>query len=295
MLMKFLSTLWQDIKKTVGNYSFVVCAIITVALCFTAQVYTNWETGKSYMVIDIIKEFSYEQMLENSSFSFTTVFALSTGGYLAMFLPIISAFPFIPNFCSERNSGLVRLTIFRTGKYRYYFSKFISAIIGGGLAVTLGYLVYAVIISFIFPMPMEYTPDPALVEAGIEKIATVKTVLVSVAKQLVGSFVFGAVSTVPAFFFASFIRNRYVITCLPFMITYMFTTAITKLSMNLWAENTTEAWDKANKIYSLQPSSLTSIVYSDQRKLMIAFYGGFTVISLVAFIVIMNLRVDKGE
>lgn len=292
--MKFVYTLWQDIQKTLLNYSFVICILITAALCFTATVYTDMDTGRSYMVIDAIREMDTADYLENQSYGFVNVFGCAMGGYLAMFLPILAAFPFIPNFCSERNSGLIRQTIFRTGKYRYYFSKFLSAIIGGGLAVMLGYLVYGVITACIFPMPSEYPPDPFLVESGAQTMSNLD-VLKSCIDSLLGSFIYGAVSTVPAFFFASFIRNRYVITCLPFMLTYIFTTALTKYGQNLLATNTQESWDKAIKAFSLTPSSLVGIIRSEQRNLQIICYGGFTLVSLVAYIVIMNMRTDKGE
>lgn len=290
--LKFIYTLYQDIKKTLLNYSFVVCIVITTLLCFTASVYTDLETGRNYMVLDVIKDISYEQRLENSAFGFKNIFSCAMSGYLAMFLPIIAAFPFIPNFCSERNSGLIRLTISRTGKYRYYMSKFISALIGGGLAVMLGYLIFGAISLCIFPLPEEYPVDPILMEAGLASTPDNLKSILDCSKELVGSFIYGAVSTVPAFFFASFIRNRYVITCLPFMLTYFFTTALTKHAQNLLAAN---EWDEAIKYYSLIPSSLVQIFGSTHKTLLVSFYGVFTLVALVGFVVIMNLRTDKGE
>lgn len=292
--MKFIHTLWQDIKKTLLNYSFLVCIIITAALCFTATVYTDMNTGRSYMVIDAIREYDTADYLKNDSFGFVNVFGCAMSGYLAMFLPILAAFPFIPNFCSERNSGLIRLTIFRTGKYRYYFSKFISALVGGGLAVMLGYLIFGLITVCIFPMPSEFPVDPFMVEAGFEPMDSL-AVLRNCTNGLLGSFIYGAVSTVPAFFFASFIKNRYVITCLPFMLTYIFSTALTKYGQNLLASDAPDSWDKAIKAFSLTPSSLVGIIGSEYRNLQLICYGGFTLFSLTAYIVIMNMRTDKGE
>lgn len=297
--MKFFSTLRQDLKKTVGNYSFLVCILITAGLCFTAIAYSNEEKGISVTVLDAILYKSRAEMLKESSYSLSHIFGAASTGYLPMFLPMIAAFPFIPNFCSERNSGLVRMTIFRTGKYRYYFSKFLSAIIGGGLAVSLGCALYCAISSFFFPLPENYPVDMQLVEMGVATIPT-NTICIKIAfYTLLGSFCCGALSTLPAFFFASFIRNRYVIVCLPFMITYMYTSLIDKINYNLFTSYTEEGFEKAQFVMAFLPTEVMNCWGYDHKTnyiiAIITFNVSLVIAALTAFIIIMNKRTDLGE
>jgi len=55
------------------------------------------------------------------------------------------------SFCTERNSGLMRLTISRTGKARFYISKFLTSFICGGLAALFGAALYGTLVWIIFP------------------------------------------------------------------------------------------------------------------------------------------------
>lgn len=288
-------------KKTLWNPSFLICVFIVTALCFTTAIYTDTNTGQEYTVLDCLTKLSRNQLLADEKFASYNVVMSSIGGYLAMFLPILAAFPFIPNFCSERNSGLIRLTIYRTGKFRYYFSKFISALFGGGLAIMLGYIIYTAMAFALFPSINDYS-----VKDGMEMMndyAGWKTVM---AKQLIGSFVYGAVATVPAFIFSSFIKNRYVITCLPFMLSYMYTTAITKITMNLYNESfaasdaqnfelSAEKFKLASKISNFSPKAVINILTAQDKNEIILLNASIVVVGFIIFVVVMNLRLDKGE
>ena len=297
--MKFLSTLRQDLKKTVGNYCFLICVLLAAGLCFTAIAYYNEEKGLSVTVLDAILYKSRAEMLKESSYSLSHIFSAASTGYLPMFLPMIAAFPFIPNFCSERNSGLIRMTIFRTGKYRYYFSKFLSAMLGGGLAVALGCGLYCAVSSFFFPLPESYPVNMELVEMGLARIPTNSVCVTIALKTLLGGFCAGAVSTLLAFFFASFVRNRYLIVCLPFMITYMYGSVLDKIVYGYYDNFTEAGFEKAQFLMAFYPSEVMSGWYTMHKNNYIAaiiiFNVALVVAALTAFIVIMNNRTDLGE
>ncbi len=297
--MKFLSTLRQDLKKTVGNYCFLICVLLTAGLCFTAIAYSNEEKGISVTVLDAILYKSRAEMLSDSSYSLAHIFSTASTGYLPMFLPMIAAFPFIPNFCSERNSGLIRMTIFRTGKYRYYFSKFLSAMIGGGMAVALGCGLYCGVSSFFFPLPESYPVNMELVNMGLATIPTNSICITIALKTLLGGFCAGAVSTLLAFFFAAFVRNRYLIVCLPFMITYMYSSLLDKIVYGYYDDFSEAGFEKAQFLMAFYPSEVLSgwnyTHKSNYIAAMIIFNVALVVAALTAFIVIMNKRTDLGE
>lgn len=224
--MKTIYTIIQDSKKTFFSFGFWACVVLTFLLCFTSTVYTDLQTGKEYNGFDAIFNLDKEFMLKHGEFFWYNVFSGCIGQYLSMILPIITAFPFIPNFCAERNSGLIRFTISRTGKFRYCFSKFITAFMGGGTAVLFGTLLFggACYIFFLKPDDLSqiietsgFTPDHYNITA------------LSVWHTLLGTFLFSAMSAIPAFLLSAFIKNRYIITCVPFMAIYMYSTFMLKI------------------------------------------------------------------
>ena len=286
--MKTIHTLSQEFKKTIFNLGFLTCVLITATLFFTTQLYIETSTGKVYSVLEVI--FSLDKTIIKSEISFASIniFQLVINGYFLMFIPIIAAFPFIPNFCSERNSGLIRYTIGRTGKMRYYITKFISALLGGGLAVLVGYAVFGIIISIIFPPLSSYT-----IPNDLKSYYDVKDTVPIILKSLLGAFLYGAVSAIPAFLMASFVKNRYIITCVPFMIIYLYNTSLTKISYDAM-ENSNQGL--SNLAYTLRPDTISSLAYfSDMVRNSLLINLAFVVICFLVFVLIMNRRWDLGE
>ena len=117
-------------------------------------------------------------------------------------------------------------------------------------------------------------------------------------KILASSFIYGAFSTLPAFFLSSFCKNPYIITCLPFMLIYVWYTAINKLTIKAFELGDMEIYEK---IAPFQPNSSAQIIHikfsemtvADQKTLI--FNGVYLTAVLAGFIVIMNLRTDQGN
>ena len=145
------STVKQDLNKTLLNIGFLGAVLLTAVLCFTAPTYHDIATDRSYSVFESFFSFKREFIESDQQFASLNVFQNGLGGYITMFLPIIVAFPFMVSFCAERNSGLMRFTISRTGCLRYYLSKFFAVMIGGGLAAMLGYAIYGAVVYGFFP------------------------------------------------------------------------------------------------------------------------------------------------
>ncbi len=69
-------------------------------------------------------------------------------------LPLLSALPQASSFLTELESGFCRSALPRCGKHgkhRYLLKKFFSCILTGGAAPVVGYLLFCLIISVIFP------------------------------------------------------------------------------------------------------------------------------------------------
>ena len=287
--MVIIHIIRQDLNKTLLNIGFLGAVLLTAVLCFTAPTYHDIATDRSYSVFESFFSFKREFIESDTQFASLNVFQNGLGGYITMFLPIIVAFPFMVSFCAERNSGLMRFTISRTGCLRYYLSKFFAVMIGGGLAAMLGYTIYGAVVYGFFPNLSSYQMDEFMQEMYPD--GQVSEVL----KLLLSAFIYGAITTLPAFLISSFSRNPYLITCVPFLMVYIWNTAINKLVLKAWENDDTEL---AEKLFDFTPDSSRNIAFltewNDSARRIVLFNSLLVVGVIILFSLIMNLRKDRG-
>ena len=296
--MKFLHTLRQDLNKTIINAGFIGATLMTCLLAFTGSAYHDESNDKSYSILEAFFSFDRRFIESKEDFSSFRLFGNGLGGYITMFIPIIVAFPFMVSFCAERNNGLMRFTITRTGKLRYYLSKFSASFLGGGLAVMLGMAIFGIILRFSFPPISSYNIDPEMLKWTLPHGE-----FQAVVRVLLSAFLYGAFSTLPAFFLSSFCKNPYIITCLPFMLVYVWQTAINKIQAKMFENIMSGGFDQSlmDKLAAFNPSSPRYIVnafFDDMTptvKYSLIFNGIYLAVLLAGFILIMNLRTDKGN
>lgn len=185
----------------------------------------------------------------------------------------------------------MRFNITRTGSLRYYLSKFCSAFLCGGSAVLFGYIIFGVIVRIIFPPLSQY-------ELSADDLSFVlvnnKDELTGVLRYMLSAFLYGAISTMPALFISSFCKNPYLITCVPFMVTYMWQITVQKLIANSMMK---EDFDRASILENFYPNSIMNLSYYTafaDTKYILFFNFGIILFSVIGFIVIMNMRPDKG-
>ena len=287
--MRLINSLRCDLNKTLLNIGFLGAVLLTAVLCFTAPTYHDLTTDRSYSVFESFFSFKREFIESDTQFASISVYQNGLGGYISMFLPIIVAFPFMVSFCAERNSGLMRFTISRTGCLRYYLSKFFAVMIGGGLAAMLGYAIYGAVVYGFFPSINSYELDEFYYEMHPDSQTA------EVLKMLLSAFIYGAVTTLPAFLISSFSRNPYLITCVPFLMVYIWNTAINKLVLKAWE---TEDYELSEKLFDFQPDSARRLVYitewNESAQRIVIFNSVLVVGVIILFSIIMNLRKDRG-
>ena len=287
--MTFIKTLRCDLNKTFVNLGFAGAAALTFLLCFTAPAYSDNMTGKTYSIFEALFSMDRKFIESHSEFAASSLSRMGMSGYVTMFLPIIVAFPFMVAFCTERNNGNIRFVIARTGKMRYYFSNFLSCFLCGGFAVLIGISLFMGAMHLLFPPMSSYDIDPEL--AGLLSGGHSEAVLNC--RYLFSNFLNGAIATMPAFFLSSFCKNPYIITCIPFMFTYIWETVLSKL--------TTSAMDKMdtdiiNRLRPFYPST-AGLMFDDTKSVAVTsvvFNTAFVAVFLVGFIVIMSRTRDKG-
>lgn len=266
-MKKILNCIDSDMKKSVFSYGFVLCIFVTFLLCFTSSVYTD-STGKEYSVLEVMAD---RNRFGEAFFRSIDILHYSVSPYLTIFLPVLSSIPFVTVFCAERIGGNMRFTITRSGKYTYYISKFLSAVISGGAAVTLGFVLYSGVICCYFTN--EATTFSELI------------------KVYIGMGIYGMVSVLPAFFLSSFIKNKYMICCFPFIFMHFYYTTVSKVQDIL---NAHEKWDVVMKMIFLYPSELKEILFNINTDTII-YHTALTVAAFIGFTIIMNRRLDYGQ
>ena len=283
------SVLKCDLNKTIINLGFVGAVLTACILCFTTSAYVDSQTGRSYSAFEAVFTLDKEIIRTNYELSSICIFRKCLSGYITMFIPIIAAFPFMVTFCAERNSGLMRFTITRTGKIRYCISKFFACIISAGLAVMLGAALFGITVMLLFPEFSAYD-----VPAEQLELIMPNGVFSEICKTLAAAFLYGAISSMQAFFLSSFCKNPYMITCIPFLVTYIWNTSLNKLQNSFLY---LQQWEKMNKISPFYPNSITYVVLSEfdnSAKTAVIFNCAYLLVLLVLFIVIMDLRKDSG-
>lgn len=267
-MKKIVNSIAIELKKTVFSYGFILCIVITCLLCFTSSVYTDSLTGKEYSVFEVIANKSRSVF---SSFTSSQLLHASVSPYMTIFIPVLSSLPFVTGFCAERLGGNMRFVIIRSGKYKYCISKFISAVISGGIAVMAGFMLYSVAVCFSFSNEGLY---------ALELI-----------KMYIGMGLYGMISVLPAFFLSAFIRNKYMICCFPFIFMHFYYTSVSKVQDIF---NARDRWDIVMKMYFLYPSNIKEVLF-DVNVEIIIYHAVLAVAALVGFTVIMNRRLDYGQ
>ena len=262
--------------------------MLTFILGFTAPAYSDSTTGKTYSIFEALFSMDRKFVESHSEFAANTLARQGMNGYLTLFLPIIVAFPFMVAFCTERNNGNIRFVIARTGKMRYYFSKFVSCFLSGGLAVLIGLAMFMAAMHLLFPPMSSYNMDIEIYGGAAQQSEFVLNF-----RYLFSNFLNGAIATMPAFFLSSFCKNPYIITCIPFMFTYVWETVISKLTSSALEEMDSGALEFITPFY---PSSAQNMF--DQRSTVavtsIAFNAAFVLVFLAGFVVVMSHTRDNG-
>lgn len=267
-MKRLINSITIELKKTIFSYGSILCIIVTFMLCFTSSVYTDGFTGKEYSVFEIMAN---KSRFENLLFTSSQILHVSVSPYLTIFLPVLSSVPFVTSFCAERLGGNIRFIITRNGKYIYCISKFISAVISGGIAIMLGFVLYSIAVY------CSFSNEDSSVSEFI--------------KMYIGMGLYGMISALPAFFLSSFIKNKYMICCFPFIFMHFYYTTVSKVQDIF---NSHYRWDIVMKMYFLYPSNIKEILFDVNAEIII-YHVILAVAALVGFIVIMNRRLDYGQ
>jgi hypothetical protein len=292
-----LKLIKQNFYKLFTSVGFYACVAITFVLSFTASVSVKPD-GFPENLFEVIFTKSGEELMRSTEYCFTNVVITGGGWWLAMFIPIIAAFPFIPIFSDERDSRFGRSVIFRSGKFRYNTGNFFSAFFASGFAIAIGYSLFLLVTSFIFPNLSEYPED---MREMIEIMLTGNVLYVKfgtiglVFSEILEIFLYSAMWSLPAFLLCSLIRNKYLIICIPFFLKYSIDGIFSKIQNTVSADFENIDIKKLEIISTLNPNGLMYIFQDSNALQVLLVTSGFLLAGFVLFNVLMNRRLDLGD
>lgn len=298
--MKTLKLINVNLRKVMTCIGFYACVLLTVLLCFTAQAYYDITENRNYSVIGVLSEFTREEMLADSSFSAYQILSCISSGWLKLFIPIIAAFPLMPLICDERESKCARYFAFRTSKFSFTTGSFLTAMISGGLAVLCGFVLFVVLVYMLFPNISEYAP--ALKESaewwlsGTYPLFSKLGYSYLIVLDCLEMFLYGTMSAIPALIMTAFMKNKYLVLCIPFFLKYsvmqLHTGILKKAIYNV--ENVNQ---KLLDILSVtEPDAIGDIFsYGETMWRNVLFHAVLLIAAFALYCIAMNRRADCGE
>ncbi|MDR2589476.1 MAG: hypothetical protein LBC71_00570 [Oscillospiraceae bacterium] len=288
--MKTIRVIQSNLKRVITNPAFYACVLLTVILCFSATIYTDY-TQKDYSIYSVFMEFSREDMLWYTDLSSYSALVHGSGSWLSLFIPILAAFTFIPLLCNERSSGAMRYLSFRVSKLSFGSGNYISALLVGGLAILCGFIVFAIAVYIMFPNISEYSEfDQEIYFQWLsysyrffDNFGFPYLVLL----KLLEMFIYGMLSVIPALLLTSVLRNKYLIICIPFFFVYTISQIVIRFSYDALPPLL---------IALFNPSTPSRIFSSGSYTIWIlVFYTALIICSYLFYIIMLNRRVDYGE
>lgn len=284
--MKMIKTLKCDFARILFSPEALAAVLATAVLCFSVQVYVDRSTSKAYSVLEALFLLEPAVRAKIPDLSAPMIIRNALTGYSSMALPVTASFPFVISFIAERSSGNMLYTITRTGRWKYYISKFVSAILGGGFCTALGVIFFGAFAFILFPD----SASPEQIEWAFPN-----GIVIGILKKMLSAFIYGMTSALPAFFLCSFCQNPYIILCFPFMLKFISEAVLGKIQMNAWLSGNEKTADFIAPLFPNAASRLVEMQIDNRFWATLIVTIFFAVICFVGFAVIMEKRTDRGR
>lgn len=301
-----------QLKKLLHTPLFY-CSLLGIAmLCSFSSVINNYATSEEGDVIAYcLALYTRKKMLSDISFSSFHIFSVGgKGAWMHLFIPVLVSIAAVNVYCDEEKSGEKRFSIFRTGRRNYYFGNILFFLISGALVAVLGYLIFGLFANTFFPHRSAYT-DELLQE--YTQIYFSNNIILGKAYAMFGmkmvyflklfSFgLYGMVSVIPALVLSAFVRNKYLITCIPFFIGDVLRQISNLIylqgrSIDL-SEDGSEKVEKLTQLAQMVSPDTISEIFSLDKKMtcmIVMIDGSILILGIVLTFYIMRTGVDKGE
>lgn len=178
---------FAEISIFLASKWFFISIFVVTILCYMTPVY--YGDGVSEMsTLELLRlKANPSFAIEPMQYQISVILPRAVQWYLAMFVPVLSALPFIVFQQAEKSGRYQRFYMFRsTSSRQYYGKKWLFGMVTGGLVLLFGVILFE--LSFI---AMDYYISGTItVGKSVEQLFYMQ--------YYAGIFVYGAVSAIPA-------------------------------------------------------------------------------------------------
>lgn len=267
-IRKLLFSISEELYKIFTNYAFLIVVFGTMLIIMSGTILTEFQTHTEYNLFQLLsmQTSKKKELMEMNDITFEQIFQSGTSGYLWMFAPVLASASFVVLICSAKKNNNIRFELYRLGKMEYIVGKCIASLICGGLVLSMGYVLFAIVIRIVLP------------SQGTLQFA-------DYGKRILEMFFYGMTSASITYILSGFIRNKYLVLCLPFMMNYFWKTQLDRSKF------------MGNKIaHSIHPVNPT-YVFTDgyEWKGILLFWTFVIVIGIILWRIALERRCDCGE
>ena len=284
------NTVKLECKKAIHNKYFLLAVLIGIAITFLS-LFPMLESYANDMSSH--QRISEEFGLRNPLMPMETLFNHWIGGepytpgsadYFFLF-PLLVAVPYGWSYCAEKRSGYVKNMVIRAGRTRYYLSKYVALFLSGGLTMVTPLLFNFLLTAMFIPAVM---PDPSYITAyGIGSSSFLSMLFYScpfvyVFLYLLIDFLFGGLIACLCFVVSVFVKNRVVVTLLPFFILLGFN----YLCYSFVYTSATRIYTELSPMVFLRPAPASY----DTTLLVVLIWGAVLLASTLLMTVVRGIR-----
>ena len=279
--MKTLRSLKMQLCRMFVSPVPAVCVLMILALCCVTNVYTDPESGKGYSVATMLLSGDIAQFAADNQVVRENVVRSAMSSWLIMFAPVICVLPFVKSVSTEKSS-LKRFEMHRCGKGVFAVTRLLAGMLTSAVILCVGYGLLIALSFGLFPSASEV--DEHIVRAALHGMSTAGFYF----SRLAGAFIMGAVCALPAYIISIFNSNKYMMTCIPFMLLHFYNIFIGRLSKSISSEGR-----KRLQIFSF--SGIFKAFESSEELYVVIAVIMLAVISAVIAIAVLHRRCDCCE
>lgn len=230
---KIRNIIKEDIQKVLGSSTFWLAVLATSLILITGTI-GSYENDEKFNIIELVTSHSRSEISSTIECDVLTTIYNGSNSYIWMFLPVLAGMPLIPLLCAERKNRAMRYELFRVSKFKFAVGKLFSAMISGGMVFALAYLAFSLVILICLPQKgnLQDIVDTSLLfevsYAGYWRVVEKLGLPFFLITKFMMVFLYGALSSLVAYVLSSFVTNKYIVLCTPFIINYMVTMAVDK-------------------------------------------------------------------
>lgn len=275
-MKKIRNVFWVELKKTVGKGSFFALILAVAFLCLCIPV--SRDDGTMTNCLSVLFQVSGEEYVMSDSLKLPSLMRSVISGYFIMFAPMIVSLSILPILCEEKESGMVRYILPRSGKKASVTGSFLAAVWSGGLVVVAGYLLVFIILAI-----------HAYFMGGLSCVSMNTQEMQQMVIRIVGVWIYGMICAVWTYLISIFLRNRYLLSCIPYIFLYLSDRMFNSISYEALADNL--------PMRLFVQTFGTQYLFIDFHYMfgIVAAYAVIAVLIILLHMFVLQRRVDCGQ